>query len=152
MWTQSGSTPNASPRCNSLSGILYFKPFIFRFSSSLREQFYLLRSDGSTTLPGSSSEKCADTKTFPDNKQFIFFSLRYFRERSKSWKTLVKTEEEHVRQMEDYMALLLKLVRTKMHSESEASKIDSFKDLRVDIRNELSELKSTLSGCKVVEV
>ena len=35
------------------------------------------------------------------------------------------------------------IVRTKMHSESEASKIDSFKDLRVIIRNELSELKST---------
>jgi hypothetical protein len=76
--------------------------------------------------------------------------IKYFRERSKSWKTLVKTEEEHFRQMEDYMALLQRLVRTKMHSESEASKIDSFKDLRVDIRNELSELKSTMAGCKIV--
>ena len=55
-----------------------------------------------------------------------------------------------MRQMEDYMALLQRLVRTKMHSESEASKIDSFKDLRVDIRNELSELKSTMAGCKIV--
>ena len=63
---------------------------------------------------------------------------------------MVKTEEEHLRQMEDYMALLQRLVRTKMHSESEASKIDSFKDLRVDIRNELSELKSTMAGCKIV--
>ena len=59
---------------------------------------------------------------------------------------MVKTEEEHFRQLEDYMALLQRLVRTKMHSESEASNIDSFKDLRADIRNELSELK----GCKIV--
>ena len=63
---------------------------------------------------------------------------------------MVKTEEERLRQMEDYMALLQKLVRTKMHSESEASNIDSFKDLRADIRNELSELKSTMAGCKIV--
>ena len=61
---------------------------------------------------------------------------------------MVKTEEEKKKQMEDYRVLLEKLVKTKMHSESEASKIDSFKDLRVDIRNELSELKSMMAGCK----
>ena len=60
----------------------------------------------------------------------------------------MKTEEEKKRQMKDYRVLLEKLVKTKMHSESETSKIDSFKDLRVDIRNELSELKSMMAGCK----
>ena len=61
---------------------------------------------------------------------------------------MVKTDDEKKKQMEDYRALLQKLVKTKMHSEAEASKIDSFKDLRVDIRNELSELKSMTTGCK----
>ena len=60
----------------------------------------------------------------------------------------MKTEDEKKQQMEDYKVLLQKLVKTKLHSESETSKIDSFKDLRVDIRNELSELKSMMAGCK----
>ena len=60
----------------------------------------------------------------------------------------MKTDDEKKKQMEEYRALLQKLVKTKMHSEAEASKIDSFKDLRVDIRNELSELKSMTVGCR----
>ena len=83
------------------------------------------------------------------SKPFRFSSSpRYVRERSKSWKTLVKTEDEKKQQMEEYKVLLQKLVKTKLHSESETSKMDSFKDLRVDIRNELSELKSMMAGCK----
>ena len=58
---------------------------------------------------------------------------------------VVKSEEEKKRQTEEYRKLMQKLVKTKMHSESEASDSDSFKDLRVDIQNELSELKSMLA-------
>ena len=61
---------------------------------------------------------------------------------------VVKSEEEKKRQTEEYRKLMQKLVKTKMHSESEASDSDSFKDLRVDIQNELSELKSLLAGCE----
>ena len=61
---------------------------------------------------------------------------------------MVKSEEEKKRQTEEYRKLMQKLVKTKMHSESEASDSDSFKDLRVDIQNELSELKSLLAGCE----
>ena len=116
---------------------------IFRFSSSHPDRFSPLRSDGSTTLLDSSSEKYTDSKPLT-----FSYSVRYVRERSKSWKTLVKTEDEKRKQMEEYRVLLEKLVKTKMHSESETSKIDSFKDLRVDIRNELSELKSMMAGCQ----
>ena len=65
-----------------------------------------------------------------------------------SWKMVVRTEEEKARQLENYRKLMQKLVKTKMRSESEASNSDSFKDLRVDIQNELSELKSLLAGCE----
>ena len=60
---------------------------------------------------------------------------------------MVKTEDEKKIQMEDYRVLLEKLVKTKMQSESEAHATDDFKDLRKDIRNELSELKSMMTGC-----
>ena len=61
---------------------------------------------------------------------------------------MVKSEEEKKRQTEEYRKLMQKLVKTKMHSESEASDSDSFKDLRVDIQNELSEFKSVIAGCE----
>ena len=65
-----------------------------------------------------------------------------------SWKMVVRTEEEKARQLENYRKLMQKLVKTKLRSESEASNSDSFKDLRVDIQNELSELKSMIAGCE----
>ena len=65
-----------------------------------------------------------------------------------SWKMVVRTEEEKASQLENYRKLMQKLVKTKMRSESEASNSDSFKDLRVDIQNELSKFKSMIAGCE----
>ena len=38
-----------------------------------------------------------------------------------------------------YMVLLQKLVKTKMHSEAEATAMEDFKNLRVDLKNLLEE-------------
>ena len=127
---------------------------VFRFSSSLPGQFSHHHSAGSTIWPESSSEIYQKTSQLPwlifaiSNHSYLSFSPRYVKKsKSKSWKTLVKTEDEKKIQMEDYRVLLEKLVKTKMQSESEAHATDDFKDLRKDIRNELSELKSMMTGC-----
>ena len=48
-------------------------------------------------------------------------------------------ETEKKNELEAYMVLLQKLVKTKMHSEAEASAMEDFKDLRVDLKNMLEE-------------
>ena len=54
----------------------------------------------------------------------------------------MEVERKELREM--YLELLQKLVRMKMQSEAEASKEEDFKDLRADIKNELSELKEQI--------
>ena len=48
-------------------------------------------------------------------------------------------EAEKKNELEAYVVLLQKLVKTKMHSEAEASAMEDFKDLRVDLKNMLEE-------------
>ena len=72
------------------------------------------------------------------------------RERSQSWAPLIRTTNEKFKQKENYVELLHKLVKTKMHSEAEASRREDFKDLRLDIQNEISELKKIMMAGKII--
>ena len=43
--------------------------------------------------------------------------------------------EPQTSEQEIYMVLLQKLIKTKMHSEAEATENENFKDLRIDVKN-----------------
>ena len=47
----------------------------------------------------------------------------------------VRKYEYQTNEQEIYMVLLQKLIKTKMHSEAEATKNENFKDLRIDVKN-----------------
>ena len=61
----------------------------------------------------------------------------------------VRKYEPETGEQEVYMGLLQKLIKTKMHSEAEATEHENFKDLRIDVKNIIEDRlkKSKCTHC-----
>ena len=60
-------------------------------------------------------------------------------------KSCPENEEDSTNRSKDYIQLMMRLVKTKVHSEEENSIDDKFKNLKMDIFEKIEEIKKTFS-------
>ena len=62
-----------------------------------------------------------------------------------SKKSCPENQEDSNNRSKDYIQLMMRLVKTKVHSEEENSIDDKFKNLKMDIFEKIEEMKKTFS-------